>query len=481
MAADMRAQVRPGAAVEAVTRGPDGVRVKAAGQEAEPFDSVVLACHSDTALALLKDPTPRERRILDRIPFRRNRLVLHTDARLMPRRRACWSSWVYLANSRPDEERASVTYWMNSLQGIPDATPLFATLNPPMPVDESLILDEHTFDHPRFDSAAFAAQARLPSIQGRAGHMVLRGLDRHGLSRGRPGERGPRRRAIRSVAAMALIGPSVVKARVSHARRVPVKNRFAYGMDYLLLDEAALGAGGPWQQPRGTHRRSNAAGLLPRAARPGPKLFSYGRPNVVSLHPSDHGVTGLNGLNGIEGVRRLAKEAGVDGADRVLLLTHPRYWGFTFNPVSFWFLLSGRGRLRAVLAEVHNTFGERHGYLCAAEDGADIGPGSTTVSAKRFHVSPFFDIEGEYRFRFRLEGDRVAVSIRYDDGAGGGLNTSIAGTRRPFTDGELARALLRRPFGAARALALIHFQALRLYRKGVRYRKRPRLPERPIT
>ena len=277
---------------------------------------------------------------------------------------------------------------------------------------------------------------------------------------------------------MALIGPSVVKARVSHARRVPVKNRFAYDVDYLLLDEAALGAGSPWQQWRGMHRRSNTAGLLPRAARPGPKLFSYGRPNLVSLHPSDHG---MDGCGGVEGVRALAHRRGIDGVDHVLLLAHPRYWGFTFNPVSFWFLLSGAGRLRAVLAEVHNTFGERHGYLCAAEDGADIEPGSTTVSTKRFHVSPFFDIKGEYRFRFRLEEDRVAVSIHYDDGAGGGLHTSIAGIRRPFTDRELARALLRRPFGAARALALIHFQALRLYRKGVRYRKRPRLPERPIT
>ena len=277
---------------------------------------------------------------------------------------------------------------------------------------------------------------------------------------------------------MALIGPSVVKARVSHSRRVPVKNRFAYDMDYVLLDETALGAGSPSigrLRPAGT---AHAAGLLPRAARPGPKLFSYGRPNVVSLHPSDHGVAGFNG---IEGVRRLAKEAGIDGADHVLLLTHPRYWGLTFNPVSFWFLLSSAGHLRAVLAEVHNTFGERHGYLCTSADGSNIGPESTTVSAKQFHVSPFFDIKGQYRFRFRLEEGRVAVRIVYDDGAGGGLNTSIAGARRPFNDRELARALLRRPFGAARTLALIHFQALRLYCKGVRYRKRPRLPERRIT
>ena len=168
VAADMSAELRLRTRVEAVTRSPEGVRVKAAGLAAEPFDSVVFACHADTALAILKDAGTGERRVLGAIPFRRNRIVLHTDARLMPRRRACWSSWVYLANSQPDEDRASVTYWMNSLQGIPRQTPLFATLNPSMPIDESRILDEHAFDHPQYDFGTIAAQAALPSIQGRA-------------------------------------------------------------------------------------------------------------------------------------------------------------------------------------------------------------------------------------------------------------------------------------------------------------------------
>lgn len=253
---------------------------------------------------------------------------------------------------------------------------------------------------------------------------------------------------------MGVIGSSIVRARVSHARRVPVQHRFAYDIDYLLLDEAALAG----------DRR--------------PKLFSFGRPNLVSLHRSDHG---LAGCEGVEGVRRHARASGVDGVEHVLLLTHPRYWGFAFNPVSFWFLLGATGNLRAVLAEVHNTFGERHGYFCTGENGADIGPDSSIASAKRFHVSPFFGIAGEYRFRFRLEDARVAVHITYDDGAGGGLNAAIVGTRWPFTDRELVRALVRRPFGAARTVALIHYQALRLYIKGARYRKRPALPGRSVT
>ena len=169
MASDMDAELRLRTPVEAVTRGPDGVRIKAAGQEPEAFDAVVFACHADTTLSLLKDARAGEQRVLGRVAFRRNRIVLHTDARLMPRRKACWSSWVYLARSGPGEDRASVTYWMNSLQGIPQDAPLFATLNPSMPIDEARILDEHPFDHPRYDFGTVAAQAALSSIQGKGG------------------------------------------------------------------------------------------------------------------------------------------------------------------------------------------------------------------------------------------------------------------------------------------------------------------------
>ncbi len=167
--AAQRAELRLRTPVEAVTRTPEGVRLKAAGSAVEIFDRVVFACHADTALAILQDAGAEERRVLGRIAFRRNRIVLHTDARLMPRRRACWSSWVYLASARPDEDRASVTYWMNSLQGLPRETMLFATLNPPASLDDRAVLDEHAFEHPQYDHDAIAAQAALPSIQGRAG------------------------------------------------------------------------------------------------------------------------------------------------------------------------------------------------------------------------------------------------------------------------------------------------------------------------
>ncbi len=165
MQATMDAEIRPGAAVEAVTRGPEGVTVRAGGAP-DRFDHAILACHSDQALRLLADADPAERRVLERVRYRENRAVLHTDPAQMPRRRACWSSWVYRASSRA-ETRPAVTYWMNSLQQIPDDTPLFVTLNPADPIPEERILDEHVCHHPQYDLDALAAQADLPRFRTR--------------------------------------------------------------------------------------------------------------------------------------------------------------------------------------------------------------------------------------------------------------------------------------------------------------------------
>jgi len=253
---------------------------------------------------------------------------------------------------------------------------------------------------------------------------------------------------------MAALSPSVVRARVTHARSVPVRNCFAYRVDYVLLSERQLAGG----------------------ARP--RLFSFGRRNLVSLHPGDHGFSGEGGAGW---VRRIAAEAGVGDVADLALLTHPRYWGYAFNPVSFWFMSDRAGALVVVLAEVHNTFGDRHCYLCRAEDGDAIGPADWVEADKRFHVSPFFGVEGRYRFRFALDQRRVAIWINYDDGRGGGLSTALIGERRPLTDAELIRALLRRPLGAAKTTALIHWQALKLFLKGVRYRTRPEPPREHVT
>ncbi len=137
----------------------------------ETFDHVVLACHADQALELLAEPGSEEQRLLTAFPYQRNRALLHTDERLMPRRRAAWASWNYLTNSphnsggQPDA--ISVTYWMNSLQHLPPEHPVFVTLNPLEEPTEGKILRSFLYDHPVFNLDSIAAQKELWSLQGR--------------------------------------------------------------------------------------------------------------------------------------------------------------------------------------------------------------------------------------------------------------------------------------------------------------------------
>ena len=181
MAATMAAEIRLDSPVSAVVRHPDGVDLHAARCGPERFDDVVMACHADTTLALLSDADTVERRILGPIRFRSNRAVLHGDPGQMPKRKACWSSWVYRARSDMREPEASVTYWMNALQGIPEATPLFVTLNPSDALARETVLDEHTVRHPQFDFAAIAAQEAVPSIQGYRGVWYCGAWTRNGF------------------------------------------------------------------------------------------------------------------------------------------------------------------------------------------------------------------------------------------------------------------------------------------------------------
>ncbi|MDM0017819.1 NAD(P)/FAD-dependent oxidoreductase [Variovorax saccharolyticus] len=155
------------AAIE-VRRGAHGAFVRCAGGAApERFDHVVIATHADQALRLLPDASTDEKRLLGAFRYSRNRAVLHSDAALMPRRRAVWSSWNYAADRRRSEA-LSVTYWMNRLQGIPESTPLFLTLNPMQEPAAGQLIRSELYEHPLFDAAAIRAQDELWSLQGRS-------------------------------------------------------------------------------------------------------------------------------------------------------------------------------------------------------------------------------------------------------------------------------------------------------------------------
>jgi predicted NAD/FAD-binding protein len=164
--------VRLNAAVTRIARTTDGVLVHDRAGEAERFDSVVIATHADQGLALLADPTPRERQLLGAFGYTSNRAVLHSDPRLMPRRRGVWSAWNYIgqaAGASGADPALCVTYWMNRLQDLPRATPLFVTLNPAVEPDPAKVIRTEIYHHPRFDAAAMRAQGQLWSLQGEGG------------------------------------------------------------------------------------------------------------------------------------------------------------------------------------------------------------------------------------------------------------------------------------------------------------------------
>jgi predicted NAD/FAD-binding protein len=134
--------------------------------ERDVFDRVVIATHADEALGMLAAPDARERALLGAFRYSRNEAFLHFDETMMPRRRAAWASWNYISEAG-SQNRASVTYWMNALQGLPTRSNVFVTLNPQRP--PRAVLRVESYDHPIFDAAAIRAQKELWSLQGAGG------------------------------------------------------------------------------------------------------------------------------------------------------------------------------------------------------------------------------------------------------------------------------------------------------------------------
>jgi len=159
--------VRLATPVTGVRRHAQGVEVDTAARHGEPFDAIVLACHSDQALALLDDPSRDEARLLGHVRYQRNRVILHTDTALLPRSRRVWSSWNYLTADDPRGERpVAVSYLINRLQPLPTRTPVIVTLNPPFEPDPRAVIGAFEYSHPLLDAMAIAAQRSLGLLQG---------------------------------------------------------------------------------------------------------------------------------------------------------------------------------------------------------------------------------------------------------------------------------------------------------------------------
>lgn len=180
-------ETRLGAPIDAVRRTQAGAEVKTHGAEWEAFDEVVFATHSDDTLAMLSDATAVERSVLGAVRYQPNKVVLHSDTSIMPKRRQVWSSWIYSEDAQRTDTEINLTYWMNSLQPWLKAEEMMVTLNSNRPIREELIWDEVTLRHPVYDLEAIAAQQAAAAMNGAnrtwfCGAWMKNGFHEDGLS-----------------------------------------------------------------------------------------------------------------------------------------------------------------------------------------------------------------------------------------------------------------------------------------------------------
>lgn len=255
---------------------------------------------------------------------------------------------------------------------------------------------------------------------------------------------------------------SLYVGRVRHGRTGAVRHSFTYRIAALWLDLDRLGA--------------DLGGL---------RLLGYNRRGLMSFHDSDHGDGEPHALRRFADAALSAAgitldPAGTGARGRVFLLTMPRLWGYVFNPLSTYYAYDSHGALAGLIYEVGNTFGERHWYVLGPQRRRNDG-GLDQGAAKRFFVSPFLDMAARYRFQAAPPGERLGLTITHDGVDGRHrLHAAMTARRRPLTDSQLLRTVARMPVMTHKVIAAIHWEALKLWRKGAPYHAHRTTP-RPST
>jgi DUF1365 family protein len=241
--------------------------------------------------------------------------------------------------------------------------------------------------------------------------------------------------------------------RVMHRRLRPAEHQFSYGVFFLRIP-------------------------LSQWSAVGNRWLSINRFNLLSLYTKDYGAR--DGSDLASWARQLLAVHGVTAADgEIVLQTFPRLLGYVFNPISIWYCYDKSGAMRAAICEVSNTFGERHNYLVSHEDGRPITASDWLVARKVFHVSPFCEIRGHYRFRFEQDAGRSFAQIDHFDGASDNdklIVTTVHGTPEALDSRSVIRAFIGFPLMTLGVVARIHWQAWKLWRKRVPFFAKPEPP-----
>lgn len=207
-------------------------------------------------------------------------------------------------------------------------------------------------------------------------------------------------------------------------------------------------------------------------------LFSHNRFNLFSFRDRDHGPRDGSPLR--PWIERHLAEAGLDDAAAdIRILCMPRILGYGFDPLTIWYCHNAAGDLRAVLYEVKNTFGDQHGYLFPVARGGSAPP--EHEADKVLHVSPLIGMDARYRIRTESPGDSLAVLIRESDAEGEFLVATLAGTRRVLSDRALLALFCRIPLMTFKVIAAIHWHAVKLMIRGVRFHRRPAPPTDEVS
>lgn len=238
---------------------------------------------------------------------------------------------------------------------------------------------------------------------------------------------------------------SLYAGQVMHHRFAPKRHRFIYRVVSALLDLDEM-------ECRNFKMR----------------LFSVDRINLFSWHSKDHGDGTGRPLS--QQIRRLLAESDLHAYQaQIKLLCYPRILGFVFNPLSVYYCYDEHGKLGVILYEVSNTFGERHTYMIPVHEGEKIIRQRAT---KAFYVSPFMPMQADYQFRMQPPAERVAVCIRQSLNQHSLLHATFTGERRELNDKALLSVFLKYPLMTLKVIAGIHWEALQLWRKGVKIQPR---------
>lgn len=240
-----------------------------------------------------------------------------------------------------------------------------------------------------------------------------------------------------------------------HKRLLPRVNQFVYDVFYICFDISKI------------KNLSN-------------KIFSLNKFNLFSFFEKDYGPKDGSSIE--NWARNILKNQQIDkNINKIFLFTHPRVLGYVFNPASFLFCLDPQEKLQAVIVQVNNTFGENHCYVVFNKDSSPIQQNQWFEADKEFHVSPFFECKGYYKFRFIFEQNKIAIWIDYFANEKTLLTSVIYKKHVDFDDLNLILAFIKIPFMTLKVIILIHIQALKIIFKKIKYISKPKQKNSKIT